>query len=297
MSTKSISRPLLIAAGTVLALSGIGGYAWHETHRPKILELYVFDLPGTPGIFIRTPNDRRILVDGGANAEIVGRLTDILPFYSRRIDYVIVTDPVGKNVTGLIDILNRYRVGEVVLPGITLETLGLSSTTDQTFAVFSDTINSHSLPTKRVMAGNRLIFDTEGANSVSADVLFPVSADGFKYSKASGPELLMRINYGTTAIVIMGNASLKIQKFAATNDPMPADALIYSHSAIPSNVSRELVNSLAPEYLIFSQTITKTAGKKVAVDPLAGILNDHRFNVKRTGKVKITSDGVQIKIN
>lgn len=297
MSGMITSKPFAIAAGTMLTLCGVGGYAWHEIHRPKVLEMYVFDLPGAPGILIRTPNDRRILVDGGSNTEVVKRLTDVLPFYLRRIDTVIVTGREGRNVTGLIDILDRYMVSEVVLPAVTLPDLGLSSTTDRIYEIFLETAESHGIPVKKVVAGERIILDDDGSRSVVADILFPVAGDEFKYSKASGPSIVMKVTYGATSIVVMGDASMKIQKLIVENNKLPADVLIFSHSIVASNISRELIRSFIPESVVYSQTVSKPsskASKKAAVDPLAGILADHRFNVKGNGVVKMVSDGVRL---
>lgn len=107
-------KTLAMAVGAALVLAGIGAYVWYESARPRVFELYVFNTPGMPSLFIRTADDRRILINGGANGDIVGRLTGLLPFYSRRIDEIIATDDDSKNVTGLVEVLNRYEVGEAI---------------------------------------------------------------------------------------------------------------------------------------------------------------------------------------
>ena len=308
MHVKGASKPLLILAVSAATLSGIGGYAWHESRRPAALELFVFDTPGAPAILIRTPRDKRILINGGANSDIVERLTGVLPFYSRRIDLVIATKADAKNATGLIDVLNRYQVDGAVIPSVTLEGLGLASSTDPIYEIFKKTLADKKVPTESVSAGKRIVFD-QGANNgdagtVTADIIFPVSADSaFKYSQASGPETLLRINYGQTSVVLAGSASLKVQKYIAITSLTPADAIIFSHSAVASGISRELVDSLAPDSIIYSQTVTKDPKNPVVVskakakaDPLAGILNERRYNVQESGVVKITSDSSSLQI-
>jgi beta-lactamase superfamily II metal-dependent hydrolase len=100
------------AGAIAIALVAVAIYVWHEWARPTVFELYVFDTPGAPSVFIRTADDTRVVMNGGANSEIVKRLTEALPFYSRRIDRVIATDDDPKHTTGLIEILNRYDVGD-----------------------------------------------------------------------------------------------------------------------------------------------------------------------------------------
>ncbi|MGC9605317.1 MAG: hypothetical protein ABSF56_00960 [Minisyncoccia bacterium] len=304
---KGASKPLLIFAAGAAALSGTGLYAWHESRRPAVLELFVFDLPGAPAVFIRTPNDKRILIDGGSNAEVIRRLTKILPFYSRRIDSVVATAADGKNVTGLIEALNRYSVDKAIIPDVTLESLGLASSSDPIYRTFIETIDLHHIPVQKVLSGDRLVLDRTGIDSndgVTADTLFPVPADRFNYSKASVPEIVMRIEYGSTSVALLGGAGVKIQKFVATENQKPADAVVISQSATASNVSAELVDSMAPDFLLYSQQIMKSpkkppaaAKKKAAGDPLAGITDDRRFNVRKTGTVKIVSDGMHVGVS
>ena len=111
--------------------------------------------------------------------------------------------------------------------------------------------------------------------------------------------------------MLMGDASIKIQKFIAANNELPSDVLITSNNGNASNLAVQLIDSLAPDYLIYSAQILKgtnntnvsaptqkksTASSKAKpkADPLAGILNDNRFNVREKGMVKIVSDGIKI---
>lgn len=301
MSGRIISRPFIIAVGAAAALSVAGGYAWHETHRPKVLELYVLDLPGGLGLFIRTPNDKRVLVNGGSNAEVIRHLTDILPFYSRRIDIIMAANPDGKHTAGLIDVLDRYLVDEAVMPAVTSDSLATTSP-DPVHRVFIETVDRHNVPVRKVTAGDTIVLDTFGSNSVRLNVLFPAPADQFKYSKASGPEIVMRIDYGSTSVVFMGSVNMKVQKFIAQHHMVPSDIMIFSHSALPANISGELIRAFAPDRIVYSRPIAKTSSKgaakkgKAQIDSLAGILDDRRFNVKKTGVIKIMSDGSQTRI-
>ena len=326
--THGASRTFIIAtAVTAATLAGIGGYALIESYRPAVLELFVFDVPGHPAIFIRTPDDRRILVNGGANSEIIERLTGILPFYSRRIDMLIATDDDPKNVTGLIDVLDRYSVDRVVLPAVSLQSLGLSSSSDPIYTTFLSAIDSRKIPVQKVAAGDRLVLDqpTNGLNQpVIANVSFPIApgsddpisstTKAFQYSLASAPQIIMRVSYGTTSIVFVGGASIKVQKYIATDNSQSSDVLITSNNGNASNLAVQLIDSLAPDYLIYSQQLTKqgtvvqrspvasdastTSSKtKQKADPLAGILNENRFNIREKGMVKIVSDGTSIKIS
>jgi beta-lactamase superfamily II metal-dependent hydrolase len=315
MSIKILSRPFIIAVASTTLVSGLGAYVWQEEHRPPILEIYVFALNSGRSMFIRTPEDNRILIDGGANSEVIRELSKILPFYSRRIDVVIATNTEGKNITGLIDVIERYKIDQVYLPAVTLETLGLASSTDQIYATLLDTLKRENIEIKKVAAGVNM-FST-GKMAIKA--LFPADSGDFAYSKASAPEILFNISFGTKSLMFLGGASNKVQKFVALANTNKTDALIVSHSALPANIAKQLIDQIHPDYLIYSKTISSqsikssaslktsviTANattsitknkKKEIVDPLEYLDGSKRFNLKEKGVIKITSDGMTIKI-
>lgn len=250
---------------------------------------------------VRTPDDERILIDGGANSDIIRKLTEILPFYSKRIDKIIATTGEGRNVGGLIEVLNRYEVGEVILPTYSATSLGLVDSDDQIYRVFIDTLEKKGIPVKNVKAGDELLIsdisDINVLESVKADILFPALPDNFAYSKSSAPEIVLRIIYDKTSFLLWGGATPKIQKSAA-NSRDRISALIVSNSATASNTAKQAIESWNPKYLIYSKSpsrsISDLSAKKE--DPIASIPEHNRFNLKENGTVRIISDGSEIKI-
>ncbi len=322
MPTKTLSKSFVYLFILLASAGFIFGFAWQEWDRTKVLEIYVFDLKSNEATFIRTPNDKRILINGGANSGIIRQLTKILPFYSRKIDTIIATDTNGNNVSGLIDILKRYSVDKVILPAITLESLGLSTTTDQIYSVFLDMIKEKGIRIEQVKEGDKVEFD-----SVSFNFLFPTASESFKYSKASAPQLVMNISYGKNSIMLLNNVTSKIQKFIASGtapiaDTFPprainrsaplrlstgsvglgsADVLIIFNNASPDNLATELMSKLKPKNLIYLKSLTSSNPKSAIskdekVDSLFYLLDDHRFNLKEKGTIKIISNGSLLEI-
>ena len=244
-------RVVLIAGGVALGLAGIGAYMWYESSRPRTFELYVFDTPGMPSIFIRTAHDRCILINGGANADIVHRLTELLPFYSRRIDEVVATNDDPKNVTGLIEVLGRYRIDSV--------TLEVPTSTDPTYAVFLETVKTAKV--SKLSTGSR-IFELPG---MSLDL----------HDQKKG--IFVFRARAETALIVPFNQSALTKKVLSETKP---DYLIYS-AQIPK----------APR---LSKKPTPKGASKEKPDMLAGILMDHRFNIRESGVVRLTIENDRI---
>lgn len=296
----------------LLVASIVGLYLWQISRLPTQLEMYIFDTKGKPSIFIRTPKDFRLLIDGGANSEIMRRLTSVLPFYSRRIDQVIVTHDEGNYVSGLIDVIGRYKVELVSIPSLTLKNMSLASSTDTIYETFIDTVHKSKIPIKEVSRGEVLVF----AENFKAEILFPTT-NPFAYSKASPPEIIMKIIYGNTTFLLLGNASTKIQRYIAENitkgNSIRSDVLIVPHSISAGTVAPDLIENVRPEFVIYSQTgqalpknqSKNSPAKNKKVDPLYMILDDHRFNIKHPvgdfakskNTIQVLSDGESVQIH
>lgn len=294
----------------------------HDQQRPAVLEIYVFALKSGRSMFILTPDDQRILIDGGGNSQVIAQLTDIIPFYSRRIDAVVVTNTDGKNVSGLVDVMGRYDVGRVYVPRFTLENLGIASSTDHIYETFVDAVKFVGVRVDEVEAGDQIPLsgylsgEDNGSDQYRATmhVLFPSQPGIFSYSKASAPELLFSIEYGATSVTFIGDASAKVQKYVASSSDVineqssvnsSSRALVVSHSASEGSMSQEIMDVLRPDFLVYdklvrenltkkSQTKSTTKNTKPKPNPLATILNEDRFNLKETGTVKIVSDGEEM---
>ncbi len=300
---RIISKPFIIGAVATLAISGVGAYIWKEGNRPHVLEIYVFALKSGRSIFVRTPEDRRILIDGGANSEIVAELTKILPFYSRRIDAIIATNTEGKNISGLIDVLKRYRIDQVYIASTSLSDISMASSIDSIYKTFLSTLNTMKINIHGIEAGEHIDFDQH----VSGDILFPVLASNFQYSKASAPEILMKISFGSISVALFGNASTKIQKYLVFQEKIQhSNVLIVSHNASLGSLAPQFIDVVQPRFLVYSKSIPKsstlssnkkdissrTSSKtKKQEDPLAMVLLENRFNIQEKGTIKIVSDG------
>jgi competence protein ComEC len=83
------------------------------------LRVSFLDVGQGDAILIQTPNGQNILIDGGPDhQEINLELSEKLPFWDRTIDLVVCTQPHADHVTGLIDVLRRYQVNQVLDPGV-----------------------------------------------------------------------------------------------------------------------------------------------------------------------------------
>jgi len=81
------------------------------------LHVSFLDVGQGDAILIQTPYHQDILVDGGPSPRDVAlALGKKMPFWDRTIDLVVLTHPHADHITGLLEVLRRYRVKQVLFP-------------------------------------------------------------------------------------------------------------------------------------------------------------------------------------
>ena len=70
-------------------------------------------------ILLHTPDGKTLLIDGGMDAASLDQELDSrLPAWQRSLDVVVLTTPRQDHITGLLDIVQRYAIGEVIDGGV-----------------------------------------------------------------------------------------------------------------------------------------------------------------------------------
>jgi len=82
------------------------------------LHLSFLDIGQGDAILIQKGN-QQVLVDGGPSPQTIGvELGKKLPFWDRTIELMVLTHPSADHVTGLVEVLNRYKVRQVLYPDL-----------------------------------------------------------------------------------------------------------------------------------------------------------------------------------
>ncbi len=102
--------PLVVAAILVSFLA--------VTMPDNRLHVSFLDVGQGDAILIQKGN-QQVLVDGGPSPQAIGLgLGRKIPFWDRTIEMVILTHPSADHATGLVELLNRYRVKQVLYPDL-----------------------------------------------------------------------------------------------------------------------------------------------------------------------------------
>lgn len=82
------------------------------------LQVSFLDVGQGDAILIQRGN-QQVLIDGGPSPQAIGLgLGEKMPFWDRTIELVVLTHPSADHVTGLVEVLNRYNVKQVLYPDL-----------------------------------------------------------------------------------------------------------------------------------------------------------------------------------
>src|SRR3989344_1547861 len=100
----------------VLLCLSVFAFSTHSTASQKdgLLKIHFLDVGQGDAIFIETPNGSQVLIDGGPDSKVLQELAKVMPFYDREIDMVVATHPHADHVAGLIGVLERYDVKNIL---------------------------------------------------------------------------------------------------------------------------------------------------------------------------------------
>ena len=113
-----VDRFYNIILGVLLfvATAGLAVVVSTPVQQSNILGVHFIDVGQGDGIFIETPTRRRVLIDGGKrDSSIAFKVGAFMPFYDKRIDVVVATHADSDHIGGLIDVLDRFEVGALVV--------------------------------------------------------------------------------------------------------------------------------------------------------------------------------------
>ena len=149
-------------------VTGVVGWNLIATRPPAAPELWLPSVADGRLALLRLPTGATVLIDGGAThtaaVQLLGRA---LPFWQRRVDVVIATDPRAATLTGLLPVLERYQVGRVLDSG--------GSYSSARYRRYEQIIGERQLQRQPVRLGDRIRLTEDIALEITAAEPLPIA--------------------------------------------------------------------------------------------------------------------------
>ncbi len=240
--------------------------------------------------FIETPGMDKILIDGGPDANVLQKLAENMPFWDKEIDLVILTHPDADHVTGLIDVLQRYKVDDILWTGIKRD----GDEYQQWLKVLAH----------QKKMGAKIIIAKSGeeikAGNVLIDILHPFDSLQGQYFKTDDNDtgVVSRLIYGRDSFLFAADITSKEeQKLVDAKSDIASDVLKVAHHGSKYSTSDNFLAAVNPKIAVIS------CGKNNQYHfPTPEVLQRlENFGIKmfrtdKDGDVKFISDGNNLRL-
>lgn len=276
----------------LIALIGANFLAWFfvwDLNKQKFLEVSFFDVGQGEAIFIETPQGHQILIDGGPDSTILEKLKKEIPLWDRSIDLLILTHPESDHLTGLIEVLKRYKVDFVFWTGV--------KNGRKDWDLWKDTL------TKAKERGTEIILAQAGQKIKAANllifILYPFESLAGKTMKNSNrSSIVSKLLYGKATFLFTGDIYQKEEKeLLEKNHDLLAKVLKVAHHGSKTSSSKEFIEKVAPWWAVISVGKDNPYGHPHS--EVLRVLEEGGVKILRTdemGDIKFLSDGNFLKL-
>ena len=245
---------------SLIGLSVIAIYVWDAAFHEKgrLLEVVTLDVGQGDATFVRFPDNRTLLIDGGVRRsyydEKKQRRVDydvgervLEPYFDfhgiRRLDMVVLTHPDIDHGGGLGYILENFEVGRVIgIPEMALD----SQTHRQLHAI----VKANDIPYSFPDAGKIDLTPT-----ATLHLLHPIdaaSANLFDEDK-NDDSLVIKLTYNEVDVLFTGDIGKKAEaRLIASGQDLRSEILKVPHHGSSTSSSVPFIDAVEPRYAIFS---------------------------------------------
>ncbi len=273
----NLRRLVITGTVTVLFIANLAVWISAVSARNKELLVKVYDVGQGDSIFIRTPDNYKILVDGGPTNKIINHLNSELGLNDRTIDLVVLTHPQSDHMFGLIEVLKQFQVKKVITSNVS------NSTT--TYQLWRDTLKNSQLVPVFVHAGESItLSDQVTLKFIWPKELKPVVAD------LNQAAVVMKLSYGNFDMLLTADADMKAQPY--TSSVGHIEVLKVPHHGSRTAVREDYLRQLKPDVSVVSVGERNSYGHPNST--LLNLLLKNSKKVYRTdqnGTVEFVSNG------
>ncbi|MFA6376936.1 MAG: MBL fold metallo-hydrolase [Candidatus Paceibacterota bacterium] len=226
-----------LALGNLFVWMAVG-----ETAEQKMLEVRFFDVGQGDAVFVQLPNGVQVLIDGGPNSQVLEKLGQVMSFYDRDIDWMILSHPEKDHLAGLLAVLKNYQIHNIIWSGIAKDNAESKEWSD---LVAREGANV-------VIARPGGIFALGGEPDSFLEILAPDTAASGSSKNANDLSVAAKLTYGARSFLFTGDAAVKEEESALIAGSGRIDILKVAHHGSKTAASEIFMAGVLPAAAVIS---------------------------------------------
>lgn len=252
----------------------------YSANQNKELKVYFLDVGQGDSEYIKMPNGQDILIDGGPDSSVLQDLGNVMDIGDREINLVILTHPHADHLTGLVEVLKRYKIDEIWESGVEYPSA--------TYDAFKNAVNEDNISDKFVTVGMKKKF-----GEIDFKVLYPLSSfKNKRIDNLNNASVVTQLLDNKVTFLFMGDAEAQEQK-----EILPVLSTVtvvkVSHHGSVNGLLENFYKITRPAVAIIEVGKKNTYGHPSATT--INLLKHYAIQIYRTdqdGTVEVDSDGV-----
>lgn len=277
---KRISVLVVLLLGSLISL--LLPYLATPT-QSEFLSVTFLDIGQGDATLIETPDGVQLLIDGGPDGTVLRRLATELPWFDHTLDIILGTHPDKDHIGGLVDVLKRFTVGQIITTENTGETMVASS--------FRKSLVQEGAIVTMARAGQ--VYQLGASTTLT--IFSPASNPAMLESNTAS--IVAKLTYGDIDFMLTGDAPISIEEYLVkTYGPaLQSEVLKLGHHGSKTSSSEIFLDTVTPRFAVVSTGKGNSYGHphQVVVDAVTSRGVDI-LNTADRGSITFVSDGIAV---
>lgn len=208
------------------------------------LHIKIYDVGQGDAILIISPSGKKVLIDGGPNQKVLEYLGRDLPFYDRRIDLVVLTHPHEDHLSGLLEVVKRYEVGQVWMEKVVH--------TSDIYLKWLNLLKEKGLKVAAPKVGDEIRF----GDGLTLMVIWPPQEALKDIKDLNQTSIVVLLNNGHFSSLLTGDAGEEGQPYGLTQDDLlrrgEVEVLKVPHHGSKTAIRDDFLKKINPKTSIIS---------------------------------------------
>jgi len=231
---------------------------------------------------------QQVLIDGGPSPQtLTMELGDRMPFWDRTIELVVLTHPHEDHLGGLVEVLERYQVEQVLYPDLEYES--------SLYEEWEGLIGEKDIPCTPAQAGQEIKL----GEGVTMTVLHPPATllEGTG-SDINNNSAVLRLSLGRVSFLFTGDIEWEAEcRLIAEGVELDCTVLKVGHSGSSTSTSADFLAAASPQLAVISVGKDNPYGHprdEVVARLVESLKAENIFRTDEQGTIEFITDGEEL---